>query len=176
MIHRQRRGGRREVRERAQRHLLPAGRRARRSGSGSRDSARTPAPLPSPRDTGSASVYMVDTWRWPKASYSVLSISCGEMPKRAAVSRSYLHHGLQPVDSAGRCSRRRSAEPAAARRSIGRPNVIRSCRLSPLHRELILRGAACARRRAGPATACRYSVAPGTAASFGRSRAITSSP
>jgi hypothetical protein len=31
---------------------------------------------------------MVDTWRWPNASYSVLSISCDEMPKRAAVSRS----------------------------------------------------------------------------------------
>ncbi len=38
---------------------------------------------------------MVETWRWPKASYSVLSINWGEMPKRAAVSRSYDHLGLQ---------------------------------------------------------------------------------
>jgi hypothetical protein len=31
---------------------------------------------------------MVDTWRWPKASYNTLSINCGEMPKAAAVLRS----------------------------------------------------------------------------------------
>ena len=31
---------------------------------------------------------MVETWRWPNASYSVLSICEVEMPSRAAVSRS----------------------------------------------------------------------------------------
>ena len=33
-------------------------------------------------------VYSVDTMRWPKASYSALSMVAGVMPKRAAVGRS----------------------------------------------------------------------------------------
>jgi hypothetical protein len=33
-------------------------------------------------------VYMVETWRWPNASYNVLSTTCGEMPSLAAVARS----------------------------------------------------------------------------------------
>ena len=36
------------------------------------------------------------TWRWPKASYSVSSITCGWMPKRAAVSRSIVSVAVVP--------------------------------------------------------------------------------
>ncbi len=33
-------------------------------------------------------VYIVETWRCPKASYRVLSINCGVIPMREAVARS----------------------------------------------------------------------------------------
>ena len=40
---------------------------------------------------------MVETWRWPKASYSVLSIWLAVTPSRLAVSRSITQVGLQPL-------------------------------------------------------------------------------
>src|SRR5580704_12538747 len=33
-------------------------------------------------------LYMTETWRWPKASYSALSTDCAVRPRRDAVSRS----------------------------------------------------------------------------------------
>ena len=42
-------------------------------------------------------VNMVEIWRWPKASYSVLSIVCGVMPRREAVSRSITRCASRPL-------------------------------------------------------------------------------
>jgi hypothetical protein len=39
---------------------------------------------------------MVDTCRWPKASYSVLSMVVGAMPRRDAVTRSMISETARP--------------------------------------------------------------------------------
>ena len=41
-------------------------------------------------------VYMVLIWRWPKASYRVLSMVEGVMPKREAVARSMVTDSATP--------------------------------------------------------------------------------
>src|SRR4030095_7626058 len=41
-------------------------------------------------------VYMIATWRWPKASLSVSSMSCGVMPRRDAVARSITSDDCRP--------------------------------------------------------------------------------
>src|ERR1700677_3887934 len=41
-------------------------------------------------------VKMIETCRWPKASYRVLSMACGRIPSRDAVSRSIVRAVLRP--------------------------------------------------------------------------------
>ena len=129
--HGQRRGGGRELGEGAQRNLLSARRTHVDLAAGTADSARTPARPPSPRGTGSATLYMVETCRWPKASYSVLSISCGEMPKRAAVAAIVVNQGLQPAVLLIAAHVGDDREWFSTAASILGANSVRSSRLSP---------------------------------------------
>ena len=113
------------------------------------------------------------TWRWPKASLSVSSITCGWMPKRAAASRLMLMlscgasfcciGGDVGAAAAVSCSlamslRRPCVEFVRDRRSCNvywnwpremRPPTVMSC------------------------AGCRNSLAPCTWASLGRSRSMT---
>ena len=101
-------------------------------------------------------------WRWPNASYSVSSISCGWMPNRAAASRSMVSVAVVPPIcwSRGHVAQHRqrlqllpgSSAPSCSARRGRRPAACTDTACAPA-----------GRRRACPAPAACTACTPGTA-------------
>ena len=83
---------------------------------------------------------MVETWRCPKASYSVSSMACGKIPRRDAVSRSITKFGLQAAVLlvGGHVAQARTI--AQLRPPVAAPRR-QFLRVGVFHRVLILRAA-----------------------------------
>ena len=82
---------------------------------------------------------MVETWRWPKASYSALSMAAAEMPRRAAVSRSMTTCACRPLILLIAVHVRQLRNGLAAYLRACGAHCSRSCRSVALQRVLILR-------------------------------------
>ena len=109
---------------------------------------------------------MVETWLWPKASYSVLSICWAVTPKREAVARSMTSVASRPLScwslltSVNPCNVtqlwRAPGAPSAPVRQNRRPAACIGTARRP-----------CARRCARPAPACRIQRGAGHAGQLG---------